>query len=192
MPSEGFELELTRKQRFFLYLSVVLPDLDLVQRLWVAYKEYNHYVTLQFYENISPFRPHPCADGCIFGKVAGIDPDMLMMYIQPRKKFLASVKMIGHPYFICQIKRTKAELEDNVNYFDALMNEEQVKLSKLNKVRVLNRVIMYLSPEEQGFDDILVDLMHYLIAFFNMYKETKVLQAYPLAIDKHGILLRFE
>jgi len=188
-----FEYDLTTKQKFYLYLSIILPDLDIIQRLWVTYRRHEDNINLQFYQTISPFRPHPCGDASILEKIAGIDPDMYSIYMYPREHYLASIRMIGHSDFICQIKRKKAEIEDNVNYFDAILNEERgMKLPPLHKLRILDRVIMYLLTDAQGFEGEIDHIMQYLIAFYHMYRDTKILHAYPLAIDREGVLLRFE
>ncbi len=147
--------------------------------------------TLQYYKDISPFQAHPCGHDCLFHPVAGfIDPDIFMMYYKPRENYLSCIQMIGHPYFICQFKRYKEELEDRVNYFTSLINEEQIKLRPLKKKQVLEKVICYLHQERyQLHTD---QIIRYIYSLYSMYKDVKVLNAYPLSIDKEDILCRFE
>ena len=115
-----------------------------------------------------------------------------MAYMKPRKCWLSGLKMVGHVDFICQFTRKKEDIENCEHYFDALLREEQVKLLPLEKVSILNRVIMYLLPEEQGFDSHITDIMVYLIAFFNQYRNRSLLHTYPLAVDSLGVMMRFE
>ena len=101
--------------------------------------------------------------------------------------------MIGHPDFICQYSRTKAVLEKCDNYFDILINEEKIKLTKLNKVRVLEMVINYLSNIKYSRLTLRIDqIMRYLQSFFNMYKDMKILRAHSLAVDSEFQLCQFE
>ena len=192
MADKSFEYGLTRKQTFFLYLSAVLPDIDLVHELWKLYRQDEDKSILEYHESISPFRPHPAGDTCLINRIAGIDHDMLLMYMHPRKCWLAALRMVGHPDFICGFKRKKEDISNCVNYFDTLLREEQEKLLPLEKVHILNRVIMYLMPEEQGFHSHVTEIMVYLRAFFNQYKNVRISHGYPLAVDSEGVLMRFE
>jgi len=188
---QGFTYELTEKQKFYLYLSVLCSNLDILHGLWEQYVKDNDKEKLQFHLNISPFRPHPCGNDCIFHPIAGfIDPDMFLEYYEPRENYLISLEMIGHAWFICQFARKKEDLEQSVNYFDTLINESQIKLSPLKKNKVLEKTIDYLSYKNYKLNK--DQIMRYLLSLYNMYKDVKVLHAYPLAIDCDGSLCRFE
>ena len=130
----AYERSLTRKQRFFIIFFELLPNIELIHELWELYRKEEDRTTLAYHESVSPFRPHPCGDGCIINKIVGIDFDMLMMYMKPRKCWLAGLKMVGHPSFICKFTRKKEDIENCEHYFDALLREEQVKLLPLQKV----------------------------------------------------------
>jgi len=190
-PERGFDQELSEKQRFFLYLSIVLPNIDIIHAIWKSYKKGIDEDILRYHQRISPFKSHPCGNDCIFHPIAGfIDPDMFLDYYSPRESYLISLEMIGHPLFICQFTRSKEDLEKSIYYFDTLINESQIKLSKINKVKVLEKVIHYLSHRNYQLN--IEQIMRYLLSFYNMYKDVKILHAYPLAIDSEGKLCRFE
>jgi len=125
-------------------------------------------------------------------RIGGVDYDMMMYYLQPRRVYLECIRMIGHPYFICKFTRKKHIIESCHNYYDALLNEQQVKLLPLKKTHILNRVITFLSAEEYGLDDMICEIILYLSGLYNQYKQTKVLHAYPLSVDANNILMKFE
>ena len=191
---QGFEKELTEKQKFYLYLSSLCPSIEIIHKLWELYKLDIDKEILDYHVSITPFKPHPCGNDCIFHPVAGfIDPDIFLNYYSPRENYLTSLQMIGHPDFICQYSRTKAVLEKCDNYFDILINEEKIKLTKLNKVRVLEMVINYLSNIKYSRLTLRIDqIMRYLQSFFNMYKDMKILRAHSLAVDSEFQLCQFE
>ena len=191
---EGFETELTQKQKFYLYLFNVCPSIEIIHILWNIYKRDIDKSILDYHKEISPFKPHPCGNDCLFHPVAGfIDPDIFMEYYVPRENYLSCISMVGHSDFICQYPRKKEELELYVNYFDALINEEKLKLTKLNKVKVLEMVIKYLSETKYSRLTLTIDqIMRYLQSFFNMYKDMKILRAHSLGVDSEFQLCRFE
>ena len=163
----------------------------MIHIIWNLYVKGRDKDIVRYHQSISPFKQHPCGNDCIFHPVAGfIDPDMFLDYYVPREAYLISLEMIGHPLFICQFTRKKEDLEKSVNYFDTLINEPQIKLSKIKKVKVLEKVIHYLSHKNYQLD--IEQIMRYLLSFHNMYKDVKILHAYPLAIDCDGSLCRFE
>ena len=188
---KGFERDLSEKSRFYLYLYEVCPFIDILHILWTQYIKDRDTEILDYHQQISPFKPHPCGQDCIFHPVGGfIDPDMFLSYYKPRENYLISLEMIGHTWFICQFKRRKEDLEKSSIYFDTLINEEQVKLTKLRKQRILEQAITYLSEEKYSLT--IDQIMRYLLSFYSMYKDTKVLHGYPLAIDSEGVLCKFE
>lgn len=188
---KGFETELTEKQRFYVYLYSVCPSIDLIHKLWELYKVDIDDEILNYHKEISPFKSHPCGNDCLFHPVAGfIDPDIFMEYYVPRENYLSCISMVGHSDFICQYPRKKEELEQYVNYFDALINEEKLKLTKLNKVKVLESVITYLSKTKYSLT--IDQIMRYLQSFYNMYKDMKILNAHSLGVDSEFQLCRFE
>ena len=188
---KGFETELTEKQRFYLYLFSVCPSVEMIHILWKLYKNDIDNEVFNYYKEISPFMPHPCGNDCLFHPVAGfIDPDIFMEYYVPRENYLSCISMIGHPDFICQYSRKKEELEQSIHYFDALINEEKLKLTKLNKVKVLESVITYLS--ETKYSLTIDQIMRYLQSFYNMYKDMKILRGHSLGVDSDFELCRFE
>ena len=163
----------------------------MIHIIWNLYVKGRDEDIVRYHQSISPFKPHPCGNDCIFHPIAGfIDPDMFLDYYAPREGYLISLEMIGHPLFICQFTRKKEDLEKSVNYFDTLINESQIKLSKIKKVKVLEKVIQYLSHRNYQLD--IEQIMRYLLSFYNMYKDVKILHAYPLAIDSENKLCRFE
>ena len=170
------------------------PSIEVIHKLWELYKLDIDKEILDYHVSITPFKPHPCGNDCIFHPVAGfIDPDIFLNYYSPRENYLTSLQMIGHPDFICQYSRTKAVLEQSENYFDILINEEKIKLTKLNKVRVLEMVINYLSNIKYSRLTLRIDqIMRYLQSFFNMYKDMKILRAHSLAVDSEFQLCQFE
>jgi len=190
-PGDGFEQCLSEKQTFFLYLSIVIPNIDLIYVIWSLYRKGINKDILSYHNQISPFQPHPCGQDCLFHPVGGfIDPDMFLSYYKPRENYLISLEMIGHTWFICQFKRSREDLEESPTYFDTLINEGKLKLTKLRKKRVLEQAIKYLSEEKYNLT--IDQIMRYLLSLYNMYKDTKVLHGYPLAIDRAGKLCRFE
>ena len=188
---KGFETELTEKQKFYLYLFNVCPSIEIIHLLWNLYKRDIDKTILDYHISITPFKPHPCGNDCIFHPVAGfIDPDIFLHYYSPRENYLTSIQLIGHPDFICQYSRTKAVLEQCDNYFDILINEEKIKLTKLKKTKVLEMVIKYLS--EIKYKLTIEQIIRYLLSFFNMYKDMKILNAHSLGVDSDFQLCRFE
>ena len=187
----GFEWELTTKQRFFLYLYELCPNIEIIQSIWKQFINDRDETSLNYYKKISPFRPHPCGPDSIFNFVAGfIDPDMFLIYYEPREMYLTCIQMIGHPYFICKFDTTRNSLETNINYFDALINQAQIKLNPCEKMKVLNQTISNLEYNMDTYGKVYI--VRYLYALYNMYKQTKILKAYPLAIDNNGELCRFD
>ena len=163
----------------------------MIHILWKLYKNDIDNEVFNYYKEISPFMPHPCGNDCLFHPVAGfIDPDIFMEYYVPRENYLSCISMIGHPDFICQYSRKKEELEQSIHYFDALINEEKLKLTKLNKVKVLESVITYLS--ETKYSLTIDQIMRYLQSFYNMYKDMKILRGHSLGVDSDFELCRFE
>lgn len=191
---KGFETELTQKQKFYLYLFNVCPSIEIIHILWNLYKTDIDKTILDYHVSITPFKPHPCGNDCIFHPIGGfIDPDIFLDYYTPRENYLTSLQMIGHSDFICQYTRKKEVLEQSNNYFDALINEEKLKLTKLNKVKVLEMVIKYLSETKYSRLTLTIDqIMRYLQSFFNMYKDMKILKAHSLGVDSEFQLCRFE
>jgi hypothetical protein len=188
----SFEYGLTEKQTFFLYISRLLPNIDIIYTLWDTYKQHQHRELLDYYETVSPFRVHPSGDDSYFKPLFGVDYDMVMYYLKPRICYLECIKMIGHTYFICKFTRDKHDIENCYSYYDSLLNEQQIKLLPLVKTHILNRVITYISPDEDVVDSMMDKIISYLMCIFNQYKYSKVLHAYPLAVDKNNILMKFE
>ena len=187
---QGFEFSLSEKSRFYLYLYTVCPSIDIIHTLWKGYIKDRDIDILKYHEKISPFQPHPCGNDSLFRNIGFVDPDIFMTYYVPRENYLQSIKMIGHPYFLCQFKRPKQELETSIYYFDTLINEQQIKLKTMKKKDVLELAIQKLLCEEYKLT--LNNVMIYLLSFFNMYRDTKVLHGYPIGIDCEGTLCRFE
>ena len=104
----AYEYELTNKKRFYLYLNTHLPNLDIIERLYKQWRKDEYQEILDYHESVSPFRPHPCGDSSVFGKICGIDPDMFDLYISPRQRYLSAVTIIGHPYFLCKVDKDKS------------------------------------------------------------------------------------
>ena len=155
------------------------------------YQENKYNENLEYYETISPFKAHPCGLDSIFPHCAGfIDPDIFLEYYAPRENYLISIQFVGHPDFICQYSRPKERLEESVHYFDTLINEHKIKLTKLKKVKILEMVIQHLSKRKFSLSQ--DQIMRYLLSFFNMYKDMRVLRAHSLAVDCNFELCRFE
>ncbi len=191
MSVKGFEYELTTKQKFYLYLYQRLPHVELIHELWNVYKIDRDKTILKYYEEISPFQSHPCGNDCLFHPVAGfIDPDIFMDYYNLRVNYLNCIQMIGHPYFFCQFKKSKEELESSKQYFTTIINEPQIKLSSIKKKRILDKAILYLY--DQRYELTIDQIIRYLYSLYSMYKDIKVLYSYPIAIDVSDELCRFE
>tara|TARA_B100000287_G_C20346067_1_gene667801 strand:+ start:103 stop:669 length:567 start_codon:yes stop_codon:yes gene_type:complete len=186
----GFEYELTEKQKFFLYLYQLLPNIELIRSIWKRYKLDLDKNILDYYNKISPFRDHPCGSDSILPKICGIDNDMFVIYISNRLPLLQTIKIVGHPLLICQLDVYKDELEKCRDYFDRILNSHQIKLSKLTRVRILNKIIRILENDTSMVD--FQCLINYIYTIYKMYSDMKILKAYPIAIDKDGKLLRFE
>ena len=186
-----FEFGLTEKQRFFLYLYQLCPNIELIYQIWNQYKESAYKESKQFHINISPFREHPCGDSSVFTRVGGfIDPEMFDLYYLPRNNYLLSIEIIGKPYFICQFTQDKHTLEESFYYFEVLLNQEQLILRPLQKANILEKVIDKL-VDELG-DHYMDEIILYLYSFMKMYQEAKMLHIHPIGIDIHGELCRFE
>ena len=163
----------------------------MIHVLWKLYKKNIDKSIVDYHISITPFKPHPCGQDCIFHPVAGfIDPDIFLEYYKPRENYLSCISMIGHPDFICQYSRKKEVLEQYVNYFDVLVNEPKHKLTTLKKTKILEMVIIYLS--EMKYSLTIDQIIRYLQSFFNMYKDMKILHAHSLAVDSEFQLCRFE
>ena len=192
----GFERELTEKQQFYLYMYQLLPNLELIRPMWEKYQLEKEDETRKYHMNISPFREHPCCDNCIINQIAGIDYDMYLMYMQKRKSWLGSIKMVGHYDFICKYTRPKSEIKNTSNYFYTILNEKQKKLLPLQKVSVLNRVIKSLLSDKKhyeiSYEERFGGEIVYLMSLYKHYTNNKILHRYPLAIDSEGTLMRFE
>lgn len=187
----GFEKDLNEKQQFYLYFYAVCPSIEIINILWKMYQENKYNENLEYYESVCPFKDHPSGLDSIFPHCAGfIDPDIFLEYYAPRENYLISIQFVGHPDFICQYSRPKERLEESVHYFDTLINEHKIKLTKLKKVKILEMIIEYLSKRK--FSLSLDQIMRYLLSFFNMYKDMKVLHAHSLAVDCNFELCRFE
>ena len=189
--TEGYEYGLTQKQAFYLYLYRMCPSLDILHILWDMYSKSNSQETLEYHQQISPFKSHPLGMDSLFHPVGGfIDPDVFLMYYTPRECYLLSIKMIGHPYFFCQFNKTYAELTQSSNYYQTLINEPQIKLRPLQKTRSLNRALQYLLDGYPLFTK--EQIMRYINSIYTMYKNNRILYAYPISIDREGTLCRFE
>ena len=198
-PERGFDQELSEKQRFFLYLSTVLPNIDIIHAIWHTYKKGIDEDILRYHNQISPFQAHPSGNdnlfNALFHPIAGfIDAEIFELYYEPRENYLQSIVIVGHPYFLCQFYRSKQEIEDSDcttgSYFDRLVNEEQIKLLPLKKVKVLEKAIDRLLCSDCGLT--MDPVIRYLYTIYSMYNEKKILSATPIAIDRRGKLCRFE
>jgi len=190
-PERGFEEALTDKRQFYLYFSIVLPNIDLIHAIWHTYKKDIDEDILKFHQSISPFQAHPCGADSLFHPIGGfIDADIFDLYYEPRENYLQSIVIVGHPYFLCQFYRSKQEIEGSSGYFERLVNEEQIKLLHLKKVKVLEKAINRLLCSDSGL--IMDQVIRYLYTIYSMYNETKILSATPIAIDRDGKLCRFE
>ena len=192
---EGFEQDLSEKQKFFLYLSIVLPNIELIRVIWELYRKEIDETILRYYNQVSPFQAHPCGNdnlfNALFHPIRGfIDAEVFDLYYEPRENYLRGIVMIGHPWFLCKLCRTKEKIEESGAYFERLMNEEQLKLMPLRKVKVLELAINKLLYSECGLT--IDSVMKYLYTIYSMYNEIKILSATPIAIDIHGELCRFE
>lgn len=166
------------------------PSIDIINKLWLQYVNDNLMITIDYYKNISPFKEHPCGNDSLFMPVAGyIDPDIFIMYYNIREPYLTSIKILGHPWFICQFYRKKEILEKSCSYFDSLINEPQKKLRMNKKVNILNRVITKLLNQTKLNIE---QVIRYIGSIYNMYKDVRVLHGYPIAVDSDNILCRFE
>ena len=192
---EGFEQDLSEKQRFFLYLGIVLPNIELIRIIWEIYRKEIDETILKYYNQISPFQSHPCGNdnlfNALFHPIGGfIDAEVFDLYYEPRENYLQSIVMVGHPYFLCQFHRSKDEIESEGSYFERMINEPQIKLMPLKKVKVLELSVNRLLCSDCG---LLIDpVIRYLYTIYSMYNENKILSATPIAIDIHGELCRFE
>jgi hypothetical protein len=115
---------------------------------------------------------------------------MFLDYYHVRESYLSSIKIVGHPDFICRIQKTKQDIESRENYFTSLINEPQIKLKVTEKINILHRVIEYLSQTKYKLNQ--DQIMRYITSIYNMYNNYKILFAYPIAIDRNGELCRFE
>lgn len=186
-----YENELKPKQKFYLYLYEVCPSIEIIDILWKLYIQLNDEEVLKFYQSISPFQPHPSGNDCIFKTVCGyIDSDIFVQYYKERENILKSIKIVGDPYFLCKYSRTKDEMEDTPNYFANLINEPQIKLSRLNRCKVFEKVILYLliTHHMMNIDQVIA----YIATRRLMYNNMKVLFAYPIGIDCNNVLCQFE
>ena len=189
--SEHFETDLREKQRFYLYMYEVCPSIEIIDILWFSYTKLNDGCTLEYYKSVSPFKPHPSGNDCIFKQHCGfIDSDVYLQYYQERENYLNAIKIVGDPYFICKFTRSKEELENCNNYFAKLINEQQIKLTKLKKCKVLEEVIIYLL--HINFNMNIDQIMRYINTRYIMYKNLRVLFAYPIGIDSNNELCKFE
>jgi len=189
--TKGFEKELTTKQTFYILLYQLCPLIHIVDIFWNSYINHRDKDILDYYIRISPFRPHPCGSDSIFHKIAGfIDHDMFLYYYQSRETYLCCIKIIGNSDYICKFLRPKYYLEDCHNYFDLLLNEGRIKLLPLQKTKVLERVIIYLSTVKYNLT--IEQVIRYIYSCYKMYKNIKILHAYPIAIDSNNELCRFE
>jgi len=183
----GFEIYLTEKQKFYLYLFMVCPSLDIIHLLWNTYVKNRDDEIKAFHDKVST---HPCGNDSLFYNIVGsIDPDIFMEYYIPREPFLLSIKLIGHPDFLCKFGKSKSELESSIYYFDRVLNEPQIKLKAMDKKNVLDLVINKLLYDVHLYPQ---NIISYLTTIFNTYKNIKILHAYPIAIDIDGQLCRFE
>ena len=192
---KGFEQDLSEKQRFFLYLGIVLPNIELIRIIWEIYRKEIDETILKYYNQISPFQAHPCGNdnlfNALFHPIGGfIDAEIFDLYYEPRENYLRSIIMIGHPYFLCQFHRGKDEIERSGAYFERLINEAQIKLTPLRKVKVLELAINKLLCSDCEL--LLCPVIKYLYTIYSMYNENKILSATPIAIDRNGKLCRFE
>ena len=186
-----YEYELMPKQKFYLYLYEVCPSIEIIDILWKLYIQLNDEEILKFYQSISPFQPHPSGNDCIFKTVCGyIDSDIFVQYYKERENILKSIKIVGDPYFLCKYTRARDEMENTPNYYANLINEPQIKLSRLNRCKVFEQVILYLFTihGHMNIDQVIA----YIATRQLMYSNMKVLFAYPIGIDCNDILCQFE
>jgi len=188
--NKGFNYELTEKQKFYLYLYSVCPAIVILDILWKHYITDRDISNRNYHIKISPFKPQPCGYNLLKCSSGYIDPDMFIDYYQPREHYLTSIKIIGHPYFLCKVNKTKEELEQSVHYFTALINEPQIKVTISQKIKILSMAIQYLSERRYQLKQ--DQIMRYIFSCFTMYNNHRILFAYPIAIDSNGILCRFE
>lgn len=189
--SEHFETELRGKQKFYLYLYQVCPSIEIIDILWFSYTKLNDKEILTYYKSVSPFKPHPCGNDSIFKAHCGfIDSDVFLKYYQERENYLHAIKIVGDPYFICKYTKPREVLEEYTNYFAKLINEPQIKLTKLKKCKVLEQVIIYLLNIRYNMN--IDQIMRYIKTRYIMYNNLRVLFAYPIGIDCNDKLCKFE
>ena len=163
----------------------------MIHIIWKLYVKDRDKDILIYHQSISPFKQHPCGNDSIFHPIGGfIDAEIFDLYYEPREKYLRGIMMVGHPWFLCQFHRSKEEIERTGAYFNRLINEEQLRLMPLKKVKVLELAINRLLYSE--CDLTIESVMKYLYTIYSMYNENKILSATPIAIDIHGELCRFE
>ena len=190
----AYDTELSTKQQFYLYLYQVCPSIDIIDILWKNMIELNDACTLEYYKSVSPFKPHPNGTDSIFKAHCGfIDSDVFLQYYQERENYLNAIKIVGHPDFICKFTRPKEELERNTDYLTTLINEQQLKLTKLQRVKVLENIIMYLLRINFNICRRDIDqIMRYITNRYKMYISLRGLYAYPIGIDSNNELCKFE
>lgn len=187
----SFEYELTQKQEFFLIFHQLGLALDIIKSLWSVYRYQIDQDSLKYHIDNCPYKNHPAGNDSLFKSVGGfIDPDIFLDYYIPRESYLLSIKMIGHSWFFSQIDCEKDEIENRSNYFTHLINQPLIKLRKLHRARILEKVIQHL---RQYYYHLSMDhIMRYIWSLYTMYKNNRVLCAYPICIDNNNELLRFE
>ena len=187
----AFEYGLTEKQQFYLLFHQLGLPLDIVKYVWKQYTQDNLDETRKFHQEVSPYKSHPCGNDSLFKSIGGfIDPDVFLTYYCKRESYLLSIKMINHPWFFSQINCEKDELENRVNYFTHLINQPLIKVKKLQRVRILEQAIQYLQSDMYHLH--IDQIIRYIWSLYTMYKNNRILYAYPIAIDKEEKLLRFE
>ena len=128
--NQGFERDLTTKQKFYLYLYHVCPAIEILNILWKQYVLYRDRDIRVYHIQNSPFKPHPCGYDSMFKSVCGyIDPDMFLDYYHIRESYLSSIKIVGHPYFICRIQKTKQDIDLSINVLFSIYNETHIDIS---------------------------------------------------------------
>ena len=191
VSNNGYEYGLTQKQKFFLYLFQLCPSIDVLHMLWLLYCDNHDRDNLQFHCSVSPFQAHPCGRDSLFHPVAGfVDPDIFLDYYRPRENYLTSIKLVGHPYFLCQYKRSLRDIESQGNYYRVAINEQQVKLTLLQKSKLLELAIQFLIDTKFHFTT--EQIMRYLLSIYTTYTNTRILMACPIAMDRDGVLCPFE
>ena len=164
-----YEYDLRRKQKFYLYLYEVCPSIEIIDMLWKLYIQLNDEEDLKFYQSISPFQPHPSGNDCIFKTVCGyIDSDVFVQYYKERENILKSIKIVGDPYFLCKYTRERDEMENTPNYFANLINESQIKLSRLKRLRYLNKLSYICSQHILYIDQVVAYIPTRRLMYSNM------------------------